>query len=140
MAEPMDSKQTMKQWQKARFVMAQQPRTTFTKKQVVEALIKDLEAALEKRSYQAVTAGFTEGALDISEGSLKQFVARSRRARNKGQAKGQKKADKKQAKKTNKTAKSVANKTGNINQKNEGASKPSSFPLPTGETSDNFDL
>ena len=140
MAEPVYSKQQVEQWQQALSVMAQKPRTTFTKKQVVEALIEDIEAALVTRSFREVAAGLAENGLDISEGSLKQYVARYRRSRNKGQAKGQKKADKKQAKKTNKTAKSVADKTGDINQKNEGASKPSAFPLPTGEKSDNFDL
>ena len=80
MAEDLYSKEQVEQWQQNLEAIAQKPRTTFTKKQVVEALIDTIEQALETRSYDEVADGLKEWGLDISEGSLKQYVTRYRRS------------------------------------------------------------
>ncbi|MGB3669835.1 MAG: hypothetical protein WA984_06970 [Phormidesmis sp.] len=80
MAESTYSRQQIEQWQQNLEAIAQKPRTTFTKKQAVEALIDTIEKALETRSYSEVASSLKEWGLDISEGSLKQYVTRYRRA------------------------------------------------------------
>ena len=80
MAEDLYSKEQVEEWQQNLEAIAQKPRTTFTKKQVVEALIDTIEQALETRSYDEVADGLKEWGLDISEGSLKQYVTRYRRS------------------------------------------------------------
>ncbi len=87
MAETVYSLEQIEQWQETLKVMAQKPRTTFTKKQAIEALIDTLEKALETRSFQEVAEGLAEQGLEISVGTLKQYVSRYRRDHKKGPAK-----------------------------------------------------
>lgn len=80
MAEAVYSRAQVERWQKNLEEIAQAPRTTFTKKQAVEELIDTIEKALLMRSYDEVASGLKEWGLDISAGSLKQYVTRYRRA------------------------------------------------------------
>ena len=80
MAEVFYSKEQVDRWQKNLEEIAQEPRTTFTKKQAVEALIETIEMALLTRSYDEVATGLKEWGLEISAGSLKQYVTRYRRS------------------------------------------------------------
>ncbi|PZO22647.1 MAG: hypothetical protein DCF25_02465 [Leptolyngbya foveolarum] len=80
MAESVYSREQVEQWQTKLEAIASEPRTTFTKKQVVEELIDTIETALESRSYLEVANGLKDWGLDISEGSLKQYVSRYRKA------------------------------------------------------------
>ena len=81
MADALYSRDQVDDWQSKLTVIAQQPRTTFTKRQVVEELFDTIEQALETRSYKEVADSLEEWGLDISEGSLKQYLARLRKAR-----------------------------------------------------------
>lgn len=74
--------------------MAQQPRTTFTKKQTIEAIIGDIEQALETRSFQEVAEGLTQKGLDVSVAALRQYVSRYRRSQKKTAGKAKKRAGK----------------------------------------------
>lgn len=80
MAEALYSRAQIERWQENLLAISNQPRTTFTKKQAVEALIETIETALATRSYDEVASGLKEWGLDISAGSLKQYVTRYRRA------------------------------------------------------------
>jgi hypothetical protein len=80
MAEALYSREQIELWQTKLEAIAQKPRTTFTKKQAVEALIDTIEKALETRSFDEVATGMKEWGLDISTGSLKQYVSRYRKA------------------------------------------------------------
>ena len=81
MADALYSRNQVDDWQSKLTVIAQQPRTTFTKRQVVEELFDTIEQALETRSYKEVADSLEDWGLDISEGSLKQYLARLRKAR-----------------------------------------------------------
>ncbi|MEL6159888.1 MAG: hypothetical protein AAFR18_11765 [Cyanobacteria bacterium J06627_32] len=80
MADVVYSREQVELWQKNLEEIAQKPRTTFTKKQAVEALIETIEMALLTRSYDEVATGLKEWGLEISAGSLKQYVTRYRRS------------------------------------------------------------
>lgn len=80
MADALYSREQVELWQKNLEEIAQEPRTTFTKKQAVEELIDTIEKALLTRSYDEVASGLKEWGLDISAGSLKQYVTRYRRS------------------------------------------------------------
>ena len=81
MADALYSRDQVDDWQHKLEVIAQQPRTTFTKRQVVEELFDTIEQALETRSYKEVADSLEDWGLDISEGALKQYLARLRKAR-----------------------------------------------------------
>lgn len=59
--------------------LAKKPRTRFSKKQVVEALIDEIEEALEAHPYEEVAENLKEWGLNIAAGSLKQYVNGCRR-------------------------------------------------------------
>lgn len=80
MAEQTYSRQQVESWQSKLEDIAVLPRTTFTKRQAVEEMIDSIEKALLARSYAEVAAGLSEWGLDISEGALKQYVTRYRKA------------------------------------------------------------
>ncbi len=80
MAEALYSREQVERWQKSLEEISQEPRSTFTKKQAVEELIDTIEKALSTRSYDEVASGLKEWGLDISAGSLKQYVTRYRRS------------------------------------------------------------
>ncbi|MEO0707579.1 MAG: hypothetical protein AAF050_18200 [Cyanobacteria bacterium J06649_5] len=83
MTDVLYSREQVEAWQQNLEKIAQLPRTSFTKKQAVEALIKDIEAALKNRSYQEVAKTLKKDGLDITAGSLKQYVTRYRRSHSK---------------------------------------------------------
>ena len=78
-AELVYSRTQVEQWHQKLEKIALEPRTTFTKRQVVEELIDPIEKALQTRSYAEVAEGLKEWGLEISEGSLKQYVSRYRK-------------------------------------------------------------
>ncbi len=80
MTEALYSREQVERWQKSLEEISQKPRSTFTKKQAVEELIDTIEKALATRSYDEVASGLKEWGLDISAGSLKQYVTRYRRS------------------------------------------------------------
>ena len=108
MAESTYSREQVEQWHQKLEVLAQKPRTTFTKKQAVEELIDTVEKALETRSYEEVASGLKEWGLDISAGSLKQYVTRYRRSHQSAGASSSRKRTAKSKKKS--SAESVPTK------------------------------
>lgn len=80
MADAVYSREQVERWQEKLEKIAVLPRTTFTKKQVVEALIVSIEKALETRSYEEVAQELAADGLEISAGSLKQYVSKFRRS------------------------------------------------------------
>lgn len=109
MAETLYSLEQIQQCQETLEVMAHKPRTTFTKKQAIEALMDTIEKALEMRSFQEVAEGLAEQGLEISVGTLKQYVSRYRRDHKKGLAK-------KRTRKTTRGDKTVAEKNAEGNE------------------------
>lgn len=134
MAEDLYSLAQIELWQKNLEAIAQKPRTTFTKKQAVEALIDHIEKALETRSFDEVASGLKEWGLDIPAGSLKQYVTRYRKSHPSasGSRKRSSKAKKKgeavsAASKTNLAATTAETNGGKSNEKTISSSKPSRF-------------
>lgn len=79
MAAQEYSSEQIEQWREQLEVLAQQPRTIFSKKQAVEALIEQIEQALSVHSYEEVARQLKNWGLEITAGSLKQYVTRYRR-------------------------------------------------------------
>ena len=82
MADTVYSRQQVEDWQAQLQDFAKTPRTRFSKKQAVEALIEDIEAALEAHPYDEVAEKLRDWGLDIAAGSLKQYVNAYRKAHN----------------------------------------------------------
>lgn len=80
MTDAVYSRDQVERWQEKLEQIAVLPRTTFTKKQVVEELIDTIEKALDTRSYDEVAKALAAEGLDISGGSLKQYVSKFRRS------------------------------------------------------------
>ena len=80
MAESVYSRKQVELWENKLDEIASRPRTTFTKRQVVEELIDSIERALTTRSYAEVASSLGEWGLEITEGSLKQYVSRYRKS------------------------------------------------------------
>ena len=80
MADAVYSRDQVERWQEKLEKIAVLPRTTFTKKQVVEELIDGIEKALATRSYDEVAKELAADGLEISAGSLKQYVSKFRRS------------------------------------------------------------
>ena len=120
MADAVYSRDQVEQWQEKLEKIAVLPRTTFTKKQVVEELIDVIEKALETRSYDEVAKALEADGLEISAGSLKQYVSKFRRAckTTRSVATGRKRATKTKnvvkPKKATKAVKPLPEPTGNI--------------------------
>ncbi|MEO1791236.1 MAG: hypothetical protein AAFR25_03300 [Cyanobacteria bacterium J06629_19] len=127
MADVVYSKEQVELWQKNLEEIAQKPRTTFTKKQAVEELIETIEKALATRSYDEVASGLKEWGLDISAGSLKQYVTRYRRSHSsKASANSRKRSGKSKKKKSAAGAASKASSaaaTTKANQEKSAAQK-----------------
>ena len=66
-------------WQSKLTGLAQKPRTRFTKKQAVEAMIEEVELALVSHPYEEVAENLKQWGLDITAGTLKQYVNAYRR-------------------------------------------------------------
>ena len=79
MAEEIYSKKQINDWQTQLKDFAKTPRTRFSKKQAVYAMIDEVEAALESHPYDQVAEKLREGGFDIAAGSLKQYVNAYRR-------------------------------------------------------------
>ncbi len=79
MATQEYSSEQIERWRQQLEVLAQQPRTIFSKKQAVEALIEQIEQALSVHSYEEVARQLKNWGLEITAGSLKQYVTRYRR-------------------------------------------------------------
>jgi hypothetical protein len=79
MAEEIYSKEQINDWQTQLKDFAKTPRTRFSKKQAVYAMIDEVEAALESHPYDQVAEKLRESGFDIAAGSLKQYVNAYRR-------------------------------------------------------------
>ena len=72
--------QQIEGWQTQLQAFAKTPRTRFSKRQAVEAMIEEIEAALLSHPYEEVAEKLKDWGLDIAAGSLKQYVNAYRRA------------------------------------------------------------
>ena len=126
MADAVYSRDQVERWQQKLEKIARLPRTTFTKKQVVEELFEGIEKALETRSYDEVAQALAADGLDISAGSLTQYVSKYRRSHKTTRPVG---TGKKPATKAAKVVKTATAKK---------AVKP--LPEPTGNVDAAFDL
>ncbi|PZO18182.1 MAG: hypothetical protein DCF25_10150 [Leptolyngbya foveolarum] len=79
MVEVVYSRNQINHWQSALKDFAKTPRTQFTKKQAVEAMMNEIEEALKNHSYVEVSETLKDSGLDISKGLLKQYVNGYRR-------------------------------------------------------------
>ncbi|MEM8504938.1 MAG: hypothetical protein AAF716_17515 [Cyanobacteria bacterium P01_D01_bin.1] len=135
MADAVYSREQVELWQKNLEEIAQEPRTTFTKKQAVEELIDTIEKALLTRSYDEVASGLKEWGLDISAGSLKQYVTRYRRSHpSKAAANSRKRSGKSKKKKSAAGAGSKASSAATATKANQekSAEQKGDHPLPAG--------
>lgn len=90
----------VEQWGEKLQELAQKPRTSFSKKEVVESLLEPIAIALVNHSYEEVAHHLTEWGLEISAGSLKQYVTRLQRERSgqrQGKGESKRKSSEKQA-------------------------------------------
>lgn len=99
MADEVYSIKQIEGWQSQLQDFAKTPRTRFSKKQAVEALIEDIEAALLAHPYDEVAEKLKDWGLDIAAGSLKQYVNAYRRAHGNGAESSARKRSGKKAKK-----------------------------------------
>lgn len=79
MADSVYSLTQIEDWQSQLKDFAKTPRTRFSKKQAVEALIDEIETALEAHPFDEVAEKLKGWGLDIAAGSLKQYVNAYRR-------------------------------------------------------------
>ena len=79
MSEYIYSLEQINDWQSKLAVLAEKPRTRFSKKQAVEAMIEQIELALQSHPYDEVAGSLKQWGLDIAPGSLKQYVNAYRR-------------------------------------------------------------
>ena len=82
MPESIYSLEQVSDWQAKLTDLAKKPRTRFSKKQAVEAMIEQIELALQSHPYDEVAQSLKEWGLDIAPGSLKQYVNAYRREHN----------------------------------------------------------
>lgn len=74
MAETIYSVEQISSWQSELKNFAKTPRTRFSKKQAVEAMIDEIEEALRDHPYEEVAEKLKTLGLDISKGLLKKYV------------------------------------------------------------------
>lgn len=79
MSESIYSLEQINDWQSKLALLAEKPRTRFSKKQAVEAMIEQIELALQSHPYDEVASSLKQWGLDIAAGSLKQYVNAYRR-------------------------------------------------------------
>ena len=79
MPETIYSLEQINDWQSKLTGLAKKPRTRFSKKQAVEAMIEQIELALQSHPYDEVASSLKQWGLDIAPGSLKQYVNAYRR-------------------------------------------------------------
>ena len=80
MSETVYSITQIEDWHSKLHDFAKTPRTRFSKQQAVVALIDGIEEALQLHPYAEVAEKLQEWGLDITPGSLKQYVNGFRRA------------------------------------------------------------
>ncbi|MBE9063187.1 hypothetical protein [cf. Phormidesmis sp. LEGE 11477] len=98
MAETIYSLEQISGWQSELMDFAKTPRTRFSKKQAVVAMIDEIEAALEAHPYEQVAEKLKALGLDIAPGSLKQYVNAYRREHGTGSVTTAAKRSRKKAK------------------------------------------
>lgn len=131
MTDAVYSRDQVDRWQEKLEKIAVLPRTTFTKKQVVEELIDTIEKALTTRSYKEVAEALAADGLDISEGSLKQYVSKFRRSqKTKSVAAGRKRTAR--AKKNNSNQHSAQKSGANKSAQAQAQKKVASNRTPNG--------
>ena len=121
MPEPVYSLNQISQWQSQLKDFAKTPRTRFSKKQAVEALIVEIEEALQQHPFDEVAEKLKDWGLDIAAGSLKQYVNAYRREHGTGSGNATAKRSSSKSKKS--TAKSSKGRSPSANDKaaNAGA-------------------
>ena len=107
MAETVYSLKQINDWQSQIKDFAKTPRTRFSKKQAVEAMIDEIEAALEAHPYDQVAEKLKALGLDIAPGSLKQYVNAYRREHGTGTVATATKRSKKKVQKNKSAAKAT---------------------------------
>jgi transcription initiation factor IIF auxiliary subunit len=96
MTQDIYSTSQVTEWRENLKVLATEPRTTFTKKEVVASLLDEITVALSSHSYETVADKMRKWGLEITAGSLKQYVTRLNRAR-KGKSNGKRWSGEKRA-------------------------------------------
>ena len=121
MPEQVYSLDQISQWQSQLKGFAKTPRTRFSKKQAVEALIVEIEAALRQHPFDEVAEKLKDWGLDIAAGSLKQYVNAYRREH--GTSSDNATAKRSSSKSKKSTAKSSSKRSLSANEKaaNAGA-------------------
>ena len=122
MVEQVYSRSQVDEWRNNLERIANEPRTSFTKRQAVEELIDTIEVALVTRSYAEVAASLVSWGLDISEGSLKQYVTRTRKA-NKPKSAA---PSKKRSGRSDKSVESISSSVGSAEKRSQGSVSDSS--------------
>ena len=107
MVETVYSLEQINDWQSKLKDFAKTPRTRFSKKQAVEAMIDEIEAALEAHPYDQVAEKLKALGLDIAPGSLKQYVNAYRREHGTGTVATATKRSKKKVQKNKSAAKAT---------------------------------
>ena len=107
MVETVYSLEQISDWQSELKDFAKTPRTRFSKKQAVEAMIDEIEAALEAHPYDQVAEKLKALGLDIAPGSLKQYVNAYRREHGTGTVATATRCSRKKVKKNKSAAKAT---------------------------------
>ena len=135
MTEAVYSREQIDEWSTKLDELAEKPRTRFSKKQVVEAMIEKIEKALLAHPYDEVAESLKAWGLDISPGSLKQYVNAYRRAHTSGASKARRKRS---TGRKGTAAKTGAKKPDKAKPKAKKAVKP--LPEPDDAVVDTFGL
>ena len=112
MAETIYSLEQISDWQSELMDFAKTPRTRFSKKQAVVAMIDEIEAALLAHPYEQVAEKLKALGLDIAPGSLKQYVNAYRREHGTGSVTTAAKRSRKKVKKVKAETKSAKSTDG----------------------------
>lgn len=91
------SQEKLEECRQALTELAQQPQTQFSKREVVAALYDELVEVLQRHTYEQAAKLLHGKGIEISAGSLKQYVGRCRREREEQQT-GPKRKSKSQKK------------------------------------------
>lgn len=79
MSDTFYSREQVSTFQQHLEAAAKAPRTRFTKQQAIEAIAESVIEALKTRTYQEIADMLAEGGLEVTAGSLKQYVSRYKR-------------------------------------------------------------
>ena len=81
MSDTVYSANTIADCQQELAALAKEPRTHFNKREAVAVLFEDIEAALVNHTYSEVAKRLGKSGIDISAGSLKQYMLKLKRER-----------------------------------------------------------